>query len=87
MQYFDKNGVEIKAGMNIRIEDVPLVLVYVTNTSYRNPAIGIVTSNTAFLELHHFAGRKFCSLCNFEMRYTEVVDDQTVAENNFGKSM
>lgn len=29
MQYFDKNGVEIKAGMTIRMEDGSLELVYV----------------------------------------------------------
>ena len=30
MQYFDKNGVEIKAGMTIRMEDGSLELVYDT---------------------------------------------------------
>ena len=87
MQYFDKNGVEIKAGMTIRMEDGSLELVYDTTDSYGNPDLGINASNEEYLELHPFASREFYSLCNFDMRYTEVVDDQTVAENNFEQSM
>lgn len=34
MQYFDKNGVEIKAGMTIRMEEGSLKLVYDTTDSY-----------------------------------------------------
>lgn len=33
MQYFDKNGVLIKAGMTIRMEDGSLELVYDTTDS------------------------------------------------------
>lgn len=87
MQYFDKNGVEIKAGMTIRMEDGSLELVYDTTDSYGNPDLGINASNEEYLKLHPFASREFYSLCNFDMRYTEVVDDQTVAENNFEQSM
>ena len=83
----DKNGVEIKAGMTIRMEDGSLELVYDTTDSYGNPDLGINASNEDYLELHPFASREFYSLCNFDMRYTEVVDDQTVAENNFEQSM
>lgn len=34
MQYFDKNGVEIKAGMTIRMEDGSLKLVCDTTDSH-----------------------------------------------------
>ena len=47
MQYFDKNGVEIKAGMTIRMEDGSLELVYDTTDSYGNPDLGINASNEA----------------------------------------
>ena len=87
MQYFDKNGAPIKAGMTIRMENGSLERVYDTTDSYGNPDLGINASNTEYLELHPFASREFYSLCNFDMRYTEVVDDQTVAENNFEQSM
>ena len=45
MQYFDKNGVEIKAGMTIRMEDGSLELVYDTTDSYGNPDLGLNASN------------------------------------------
>ena len=54
MQYFDKNGVEIKAGMTIRMEDDSLELVYDTTDSYGNPDLGINASNEEYLELHPF---------------------------------
>ena len=52
MQYFDKNGVEIKAGMTIRMEDGSLELVYDPTDSYGNPDLGINASNEEYLELH-----------------------------------
>lgn len=87
MKYYDKNGAPIKAGMTIRMEDGSLELVYDTTDSYGNPDLGINASNEEYLELHPFASREFYSLCNFDMRYTEVVDDQTVSENNFKQTM
>ncbi|MBE6891344.1 MAG: hypothetical protein E7481_04880 [Ruminococcaceae bacterium] len=53
MQYFDKNGVEIKAGMTIRMEDGSLELVYDTTDSYGNPDLGINVSNEEYLERTH----------------------------------
>lgn len=44
MQYFDKNGAPIKAGMTIRMEDDSLELVYDTTDSYGNPDLGINAS-------------------------------------------
>ncbi|MBE6891348.1 MAG: hypothetical protein E7481_04900 [Ruminococcaceae bacterium] len=45
MQYFDKNGVEIKEGMTIRIEDRNFELVYDNTDSYGNPYLGIKASD------------------------------------------
>lgn len=87
MQYFDKNGVEIKAGMTIRMEDGSLELVYDTTDSYGNPDLGINASNEEYLERNPCACREFYSLSNFDMRYTEVVDEQTQAEEPFEQSM
>lgn len=87
MQYFDKNGVEIKAGMIIRMEDGSLELVYDTTDSYGNPDLGINASGEEYLERNPCTCREFYSLCNFDMRYTEVVDEQTQAEDNFEQSM
>lgn len=87
MQYFDKNGAPIKAGMTIRMEDGSLELVYDTTDSYGNPDLGINASNEEYLERNPCACREFYSLRNFDMRYTEVVDEQTQAEDNFEQSM
>ena len=74
MQYFDKNGVEIKAGMTIRMEDGSLELVYDTTDSYGNPDLGINASNEEYLERHPYASREYYSLCNFDMSEVEIVD-------------
>ncbi len=41
MQYLDKNGKEIKAGMKIIMEDGSIELVYDTVDAYGNPNLGI----------------------------------------------
>lgn len=83
MQYFDKNSALIKAGMTVQMEDGSLELAYGTTDSYGNPNLGINASGEEYLERNPCACREFYSLRNFDMRYTEVVDEQTVAENNF----
>ena len=52
MQYFDKNGKEIKAGMKILMEDGKVELVYDTEDAYGNPNLGINASNEDFLRAH-----------------------------------
>lgn len=87
MQYFDKNGVESKAGMTIQMEDGSLELVYDTTDSYGNPDLGINASGEEYLERNPCACREFYSLYNFDMRYTEVVDEQTQTEEPFEQTM
>ena len=72
MKYFDKNGVEIKAGMYITMSDGSTELVYDTDDGYGNPDLGINASNEAYLERHPYASRKYYSLSNFDMREVEV---------------
>ena len=62
MQYFDKNGVEIKAGMTIRMEDGSLELVYDTTDSYGNPDLGINASNEDYLELPKTTSSSLCEV-------------------------
>ena len=45
MQYFDKNGKEIRAGMKILMEDGSIEMVYDTEDQYGNPNLGINASN------------------------------------------
>ena len=69
------------------MEDSSLELVYDTTDSYGNPDLGVNASNEEYLERNPCACCEFYSICNFDMRYTEVVDEQTIAENNFEQSM
>ena len=54
MQYFDKNGVEIKGGMTLRMADGSEELVYDTTDAYGNPDLGINASNEEYLERHPY---------------------------------
>ena len=72
MQYFDKNGKEIKAGMKILMEDGSIEMVYDTEDQYGNPNLGINASNEAFLELHPNWAREYYPLSNFRVTGIEV---------------
>lgn len=72
MQYFDKNGKEIKAGMEIIMEDGSLEMVYDTMDSEGNPNLGINASNEAFLAAHPNWAREYYSLSNFNVNSIEV---------------
>lgn len=66
MQYFDKNGKEIKAGMKILMEDGSIEMVYDTEDQYGNPSLGINASNEEFLKLHPNWVREYYSLSMFK---------------------
>lgn len=72
MQYYDKNGNEIKGGMTIRMEDGSLELVYETDDGYGNHDLGINATNEAFLERHPDWDREFYSLSMFNMKGVEI---------------
>ncbi len=84
MQYFDKNGVEIKAGMTLRMADGSEELVYDTTDAYGNPDIGINASNEEYLERHPYASREFYSLCNFDMSEVEIIEQKESSELTMG---
>ena len=72
MQYFDKNGKEIKAGMKILMEDGSIEMVYDTDDQYGNPSLGINASNEEFLKLHPNWAREYYSLSNFNPSSIEI---------------
>ena len=80
MQYYDKNGVEIKGGMTIRMSDGSVEHVYDTTDDYGNPDLGINASNEEYLRRNPFASREFYSLCNFDMREVEVIEQTEAFE-------
>lgn len=72
MQYFDKNGKEIKAGMRILMDDGSIEMVYDTDDQYGNPSLGINASNEEFLKLHPNWAREYYSLSNFKPSSIEI---------------
>jgi len=72
MKYFDKNRVEIKAGMTLLMSDGTAELVYDTNNSDGNPDLGINASNEDFLRNHPNADREYYSLGGIDIRNAEV---------------
>lgn len=73
IKYFDKNGVEIKEGMTIRMGDGSEEIVYSTTDVYGNTNLGINASNEKYLNKHPYANREYYPLCNFNMNETEVI--------------
>ena len=73
MNYFDKNGNQIKAGMDIRMADGSFERVYETTDAYGNPDLGINASNEDFLCNHPDACREYYSLSNYEMRDIAII--------------
>lgn len=80
MNYIDKNGAEIQAGMTIRMQDNSIELVYKTTDAYGNPDLGINASNEKYLRLHPDASREFYSLSNFNTEKMEIVASQHIEE-------
>ena len=84
MQYFDKNGVEIKGGMTLRMADGSEELVYDTTDAYGTPDLGINASNEEYLERHPYASREYYSLCNFDMSEVEIIEQKESSELTIG---
>ena len=68
MNYFDKNGNQIKAGMDIRMADGSFERVYETTDAYRHP----------------YASREYYSLCNFDMSEVEIVEQMELPGMSMG---
>ena len=84
MNYFDKNGNQIKAGMDIRMADGSIEQVYETTDAYGNPDLGINASNEEYLERHPYASREYYSLCNFDMSEVEIVEQTELPGMSMG---
>ena len=77
MEYYDRNGNEIQAGMHVRMEDGSIEKVYATTDAYGEPDLGISASNEAFLENHPEWAREYYSLSNFQssLKSSEIVKE------------
>ena len=82
MPYFDKNGVEIKAGMFLQMGFDQPEKVYATVDADGNPDLGINASNEAYLR-RHYPGyeesyREFYPLSSFNLREAEICQTDQV---------
>ena len=72
MQYFDKDGREIKAGMKLLMEDGSIELVYDTVDADGKADLGINAYNEEFLDAHLNRSRECYPLSNFNLQAVEV---------------
>ena len=79
MNYLDKNGNEIKAGMHVQMEDGSVEKVYVISDGYGGTDLGINASNEAYMKAQNLPEeyREYYSLSNFSMSKTEICEPET----------
>lgn len=75
MNYTDKNGNEIKAGMKLLMDDRSVEEVFATMDQYGNPDLGINASNEDFLRIHN-TEREYYSLSNFPAAGIEIIPEK-----------
>ena len=78
MNYVDKHGRQVAAGMSLLFEDGSVEMVYDTVDAFGNPDLGINASNEAYLKAHGLGefDREFYSLSNFSASAFEIIDPQ-----------
>ncbi len=74
MDYTDRNGNTVKAGMLLRFEDGSIERVYETAGSSGETDLGINASNESYLRAHPEAQREYYSLSNFKSSTFEITD-------------
>ena len=75
MNYTDKNGNEIKAGMKLLMDDSSIEEVFDTRDQDGNPDLGINASNEDFLK-YHDTEREYYSLSNFPATGIEIIPEK-----------
>ena len=78
MNYTDKNGNEIKAGMKILMDDGSVEEVFDTMDQYGKPDLGINASNEDFMQRHNIPEeeREYYSLSNFSAARIEIIPEK-----------
>ena len=77
MKYYDKNGVEIKAGMMLIMSDRTTELVYATTNQDGKNDLGINASNEDYLCNHENCCRVYYSLGRIDLQNVEVWNERT----------
>jgi len=78
MNYTDKNGNEIKAGMKILMDDGSIEEVFATMDQDGNPDLGINASNEDFMRRHKIPEElcEYYSLNNFSTDRMEIIPEK-----------
>lgn len=79
MQYFDKKGSEIKAGMFLRFADGSTEKVYECSANYAENDLGINASNENYLRNNGMDSdfyREYYSLSNFDLSEVEICEPE-----------
>ena len=78
MNYTDKNGNEIKAGMKLLMDDSSIEEVFDTRDQDGNPDLGINASNEDFMRRHKIPEelREYYSLNNFSTDRMEIIPEK-----------
>ena len=73
-QYFDKNGIEITAGMTLRHDNGDEDKVYECADEFGNGNLGFLASNPRFLENHPEWAAEYYPLHQFVLSEWQVVN-------------
>ena len=84
--YYDKNGKEIKEGMQIVFDDGNTEQVFATSDMQGRRDLGISATNDAFLKNHPDHEQEFYSLSTVDLNSVQIsfADQQNSATNNPG---
>lgn len=74
-QYFDKNGLEIRAGMTLRHDDGEEKEVFECGDEFGNGNLGFMASNPRFLKNHPDWPVEYYPLYQFNLAEWEIVEE------------
>ncbi len=76
--YLDKNGMQIRVGMQLRFPDGSIEKVYATMDAEGEPDLGINASNDTYMKKHNIpeAEREFYPLSSVDIRGAEICEQK-----------
>ena len=75
MEFKDKNGKVIEAGMTLRHDNGDTEKVYATTTAYGDESLGFMATNPLWLKHHPDWDIEYYDLSQFNMREWEIIEE------------
>ena len=75
MNFTDKHGTPIQAGMTIRHDNGDTEKVYATTTASGDESLGVMATNPAYLKRHPDCEIEYYDLSNFNLKEWEIVQE------------